>query len=241
MKTSPFRTFVLAAFALLTASILWPICGSCARATASIFGIPLDYLGLAFYFTLGVAAFTPLRHFSMDGIFLGLGFHAFMVSEMFRDHHFCAVCLVVAGLCLAAAILAQRLSRRVVIPAVAIFLGVAGARGLMTSLPTAELAAHPVLQKLLEREQQKPASEGDLVVYVFSRDGCRVCREFWAKVAPSLQADFGAHLQIKKIDPQNHDVPPPTFVVYSSFATPKVIYGLPPLGDLTTFLHSQRY
>jgi len=241
MKPAYFRLFVFAAFAILAISILWPACGSCARAMASVHGIPLDYIGLAFYLTLGVATLTPLRGLALYGVFPALGFHLFMVSEMRRDHHGCAVCLAVGGLCLVAALISQRLTRSMVVPALSILLGTIGARFLVTSFPTDELAAQPALEKMLETERKQPVSPGDLMIYVFSKEGCSVCRHFWSEVAPQLQGDFGSHLQFKKMDPQDLSVPTPTFVVCSSYAPPTVITGLPPQANLASYLRGQAF
>lgn len=238
-RLSLYRSALATSGILSLAALVWPRCRTCSHAAVSFASVPLEHVGLTFYSVLAIVSFTRVRDRFVDFLYAALGFHAWLITEMVRDGRTCFICICVALCCVTAAVCGARHSVGVVVAALAFFIGVLSARYLVSPIVAEDLAKHPRLITVLANIDA-PKSRA-LTVYVFGRDGCPVCAEFWAKDAGRLQTDFQSNLKLVKVDVNDEHLPLPTFVIYSRYHTPKVVFGMPRVEDINSYLHSLEY
>jgi uncharacterized membrane protein len=234
-----YRAAVGLAIILLLSTIVLAPCEACSRSVANLASIPLEYVGLAFYSLLAGLSFTSHRFRLLDAIYLGVGFHIQLITATFRDGKLCSICLAVALCCIVAGACAARHSRGIVLALFAFLIGALSARYLTSSLFADDLVKHTDVITALGNVA--PSDHYALTIYVLSKDDCEVCFGFWAVDAEKLRHAFGPRLQLHKIDTSDQHIPLPTFVVYSPFQRPKVIFGLPRIEDLGAYLRSLQY
>jgi hypothetical protein len=209
---------------------------ACAGCDYDIAGVPLFAAGSLYYLGLGLLALlgTPLRRLgwvSLPGVVVQAGLVRFLLTVGVP----CATCLAAAASLFAVSLVCLWPEGRWrLAPGVTALLGIV-ILPLWTGL-LVETERPGALPDFARQGDLRSPAEGATLLVVYRKDGCSYCRAFETQYEKRLAAEFGAGLEVRRIDV--HDRGPvgrlPSFLVRPPDGSLLLIRGLPSYPDLVS-------
>lgn len=215
---------------------------SCAGCDHAIFGVPLFVAGAVTYLALGLLALLGVRLRLIGWIALpGVALQAGLVRFLLMAGAPCATCLMAAGLLLAlSAVALFPEGKWRWTPAVAVLAGIAALP--LWSRLLVETERLPGLPEFARASDLRLAPVTGVFMVVYEREACSFCKTFRREYEPRLKADFGAGLEVRRIEATRDRTGLrrlPTFLIRSPKGAFTVIRGLPAYEDLASRLREE--
>jgi hypothetical protein len=211
---------------------------ACAGCEHEILGVPLFAAGSVYHLALGLLALFGVNPFLIGWVSLpGVAIQAGLVRYLFVLGAPCWTCIVAAAALFTLSLVCLMSDRRWrFAPAV-----VAGAGALVLPLWSGLLVESERVAGLPEfarASDLRSTAEWKPLLVVYEREGCPYCRVFERDYLPRLEREFGARLDIRKIDAKGRPglTRLPSFLFRSRDGTLLVVRGLPPYADLAAQL-----
>ncbi len=207
-----------AALAALGAS-LWAAlgianCEACRGGSGLVPGIPVAWLGVAFY-TLLASAIASRTHsrWATPAFFSALGVHAVLLVVMARQGRFCAPCAAAGAAAFLGAVISvtARPRPRMGFAAGFFLATVIATSGGVMAIRAFQNGRETGLPLIVEIEQAAVPT-ARIKVLLYEREGCGHCLDFEQNVMPGLQQAIGTQVEFERLDPPI-DMETPTLVV----------------------------
>jgi hypothetical protein len=179
-------------------------CGECRQASSLLSGIPLAWVGAAFYGVLATAAgLGGLSRLIKAGFVAASGVHVVLLALLAWERIFCGACVATGIAALAGAVVSLAARPRAGRWAAAVFTAAALAAlgGTLTARVFHAQNETRQTHKPQGGEQPAPIKAGHVRLVVYERIGCRHCIEFEERVLPRLEAAFGDALEVERRNP----------------------------------------
>lgn len=237
-----FRLRFLACCAAMaaTAGALWAAlagagCGECHQAGALLPGIPLAWIGVAFYATLAAeTARAGLSRWTRSGFLAASGAHLGLLSLLAWEHIFCGRCLLTA-----AAALTGGLVSLAVRPRSGRWAAIKVAAALLATFGTIMTVRHLQRQapQLPGDQAPAPVPTGHVRLVLYEREGCKHCLQFDEQILPRLKEEFGTTMEIEHRQPAI-DMETPTIIVQGKGS--REFVGLPEYESLESAIREMQ-
>ncbi len=243
-KRGPGRLLACGLAILALAGALWSAlgesCGGCRASSSLLPGIPLAWMGVAYYVVLATTALrSGLSPWTKAGFFVASGVHAVLLTLLTQERIFCGGCVTAGAAALiggvASALIPPRVGRWALAATVAAGLVTLGGFVAVQTIKAQDEAR--LVRELLADQRPEFNRAGRVRLVVYEREGCKHCVEFEEQVLPQLKAAFGAVLEIDRRK-ATLIMESPTIVVLGKGS--RLFVGLPEYRDLEDAIREMR-
>jgi hypothetical protein len=215
-------------------------CGGCRASSALLPGIPLAWMGAAFYAVLAVTAGgRGFSRWTKAGFFVASGMHVVLLTLLAQERIFCGGCVTAGAAALVGGSMSVAVRPRVGRWALAVVVaaGLVTLGGFVTVQMVQAQNEARLMKELLEDQRPGFNRAGHVRLVVFEREGCKHCVEFEEQVLPQLTAALGGALQVERRK-ATLTMESPTIVVLGKGS--RLFVGLPEYKDLEDAIREVR-